>query len=885
MDERHAKTAPPAGTTVRFALLIALAVGVTVLVYLLVMPPGMLFNHSAQIKCQVASGFYIDGAELSPFQVERIDANAQRFRECMAQYLPLRLPWLAGGLLGLGGLAALIYFSLPRWRIRRRGLVPLSLTPELAVELDALVERAGLRRTPVFLVDPVNFNCGGVAFGTRRQPYVCLDAGLVTRFRWDPAYFRVVVLHELAHLRNNDVPITYLTIAVWRSFLVVGLVPFLATTLDPWLTSATPFTSPFPLWGKGYLLDIAPIFVQVLVLVLVVLLSRNAVLRSREYHADDRAASWIGRDEPGAVLATVRGSKRWWGGLVSKHPLPGKRIRAVAEPVRLLRPGFWEAVAAGVAIQIAWRTVLIALTNIGQSGSFAMGLLGTVWGAITAVVLLFAGARFAAFRAEGGSPRVLLLTPIGIAVGLWSGQYIGVLSAPPAITLLELAVVAVLVLVLAALMWWIAHCADLIRSDHLSPRARVLAWVAVAGAVFSFCSSGLSWMSTPSVTGSALVNTLGPLGIGSQRLVDSARWTVLDDALNSFLGAPLLHLFMGAPLVTVPLVLGWAIPLVLRRNEPVGAAIRAGVLGAAAWLVVELVLRGAAGASVADALRVSDGFRWVLILWENSALILAQFVVVVVLTARGTRAVTALFGAAVTGLSAVLVLAVVRAVEGCFPSLVVFSGECVQAVSLSVPAIWLGLLVVAGVVVMPIALLLGRVLRRGVRPATVDSRRLRLLPVAVAGIVVVLLALYRPSDGPGPIEEVTAAERGVPLAESERALRTWATAGGADHVLALMRHAEEYRESLRQKDPRAFLQACSALVTASEQARKFPAPPGGTSSRLWSSALEEYLATGTICRDVMTDVDVRPGRLELSRAHLHNANELLMTFGRPLVDS
>ena len=870
---------PPAGTTVRFALLIALAVGVTVLVYLLVMPPGMLFNHSAQIRCQVMSGLYIDDQDLSPFQVDRIDANAQRFRECMGQYLPLRLPWLAGGLLGLGGLAALIYFSLPRWRIRRFGLARLDLSPELAAELDGLVERAGLRRPPVFLVDPVNPNCGGVAFGTRRRPYVCLDAGLVTRFRWDPAYFRVVVLHELAHLRNNDVPITYLTIAVWRSFLVVGLLPFLAAVLDPWLTSPTPFTSPFPLWAGGYLLEISTVLIQVVALVLVVLLSRNAVLRSREYHADDRVANWLGRAEPGEVLATVRGSKWWWGGLVGKHPVPGKRISAVAEPVRLLRPGFWEAAAAGVAIQVAWRTVVLALTNIGQSGSFALGLLGTVWGAGTAAVVLFAGARFAAFRAAGGSPRVLVLTPLGITVGLWAGQYVGVFSAVPGLTLLELAVLVVLVLVLAALMWWVAHCTDLIRELD-RPRARVVAWVAVSGTVFSFCASGLSWMSTPSITGGALINTLGPLGVASERLVDSARWTVLDDALNSVLGAPFLHLFMGAPLVTIPLVLGWAIPLLLRRNEPLRPAIRIGAFGAAAWLVVELALRGAAGASVSDALRVSDGFRWVLILWENSALVLTQFVVVVVLAARGMRAVTALFGAAVTGLSAVLVLWVVRSVEGCFPSLVVFSGRCPQPVSPSVPAIGLGLVVVAGVVALPIALLLGRLLARG---RSVTGSGGRLVPLVVAGIVVVLLALYRPSDGPGPIEEVTAAERGVPLAESDQALRTWATGGGAGHVLALMRHAEEYRESLRRMDSRAFLQACSALIAASEQARAFPAPPGGTSSRLWSSALDEYLVTGTSCRDVMTGADARPGRLEVSRSHLHNATELLLTFGQPLV--
>ncbi|SDN68778.1 M48 family metalloprotease [Allokutzneria albata] len=870
---------PPAGTTVRFALLIALAVGVTVLVYLLVMPPGMLFNHSAQIRCQVSSGLYIDGQDLSPFQVDRIDADARRFRECMAQYLPLRLPWLAGGLLGLGGLAALVYFSLPRWRIRRFGLARPDLPPELAAELDELVERAGLRRAPVFLVDPVNPNCGGVAFGTRRRPYVCLDAGLVTRFRWDPAYFRVVVLHELAHLRNNDVPVTYLTIAVWRSFLVVGLVPFLAAVLDPWLTSPSPFTSPLPLWAGGYLLEISFVLVQVLALVLVVLLSRNAVLRSREYHADDRVASWLGRAEPGAVLATVRGSKRWWGGLVGKHPLPGKRVSAVAEPIRLLRPGFWEAAAAGVAIQVAWRTVVLALTNVGQSGSFALGLLGTVWGAGMAAVLLFAGARFAAFRAGGGSPSVLVLTPLGITAGLWAGQYVGVFSELPGLTLLESAVLLALVLVLAALMWWVAHCADLIRELD-RPRARVIAWVAVTGTVFSFCASGLSWMSTPSITGGTLVDTLGPLGVASERLVDSARWTVLDDALNSVLGAPFLHLFMGAPLVTVPLVLGWAIPLLLRRNEPLRPAMWVGLAGAALWLVVELVLRGAAGVSVSDSLRVSDGFRWVLILWENSALVLSQFVVVVVLTARGMRAVTALFGAAVTGLSAVLVLWVIRSIEGCFPSLVVFSGRCPQPVSPSVPAIGLGLVVVVGAVAVPIALLLGRFLARG---GSVAGSGGRLTVAAVAGAVVVLLALYRPTDGPGPIEEVTAAERGAPLAEREQALRTWATGGGAGHVLALMRHSEEYRESLRRADSKAFLQACSALVTASEQASRFPVPPGGTSSRLWATALEEYLAAGAICRDAMTGADTRSDRLEVSRARLHNATELLLTFGQPLV--
>ena len=41
--------------------------------------------------------------------------------------------------------------------------------------------------------------------------------------------FRAVVLHELAHLRNGGVDVTYATIALWRMFLVLALLPDLAS--------------------------------------------------------------------------------------------------------------------------------------------------------------------------------------------------------------------------------------------------------------------------------------------------------------------------------------------------------------------------------------------------------------------------------------------------------------------------------------------------------------------------------------------------------------------------------------------------------------------------------------------------------------------------------
>src|SRR6185503_16327644 len=144
------------------------------------------------------------------------------------------------GLVLLLLVAAVVYVVWPRWRIRRSRLESLKSCPPLWAKLEGplaeLVERAGLDRAPEFRLDPASTRAGGVAFGTRRKPVVCLDAGLVALLDRDRAGFDSVVLHELAHVRNGDVATTYATLAVWRAVLWVVLLPYLVFAVDPLLS-------------------------------------------------------------------------------------------------------------------------------------------------------------------------------------------------------------------------------------------------------------------------------------------------------------------------------------------------------------------------------------------------------------------------------------------------------------------------------------------------------------------------------------------------------------------------------------------------------------------------------------------------------------------------
>ena len=415
MTPRPNPFAFPSHTDLRFVLLVASVLGASLYVYtilyLSVPGNGVTFLH-ALVACQQT-------AELA-YPTDLL-TRATAVSECMAPFHRDQALWTALGLASLVALALGIYWEYPWWKIRRGQLQPLLPEdgPELMEYLERMCAEASLRRPPTFLVSP-SPTTSGVAFGRRGQYYVTLGSGLVTLFFTSRPTFRAVVLHELAHLRNGDVDKTYLSVAIVLSFAVAALAPlavvYPATRLAAWRAEGSvPAMS-----------ELNGLVWPTLALVLSAYLSWTAILRSREHYADLRA---IQIDGPASALPAVLArlpaeAAPLWRRATLTHATGAERRRIVEDPRPLLRIGFWDAFASGMAGVIAY---------IGLQSYLSPPLSGT-WAAAwssaiaSAVFVPLAGgvvglgiwrSTFAELVGAGSAS----LRPAGL--GLWLGMLAG----------------------------------------------------------------------------------------------------------------------------------------------------------------------------------------------------------------------------------------------------------------------------------------------------------------------------------------------------------------------------------------------------------------------------------------------------------------------------
>ncbi len=302
-------------------------------------------------------------------------------------------------------LAVVLYAVGPAWRIRRRGLIrfPDERLPELACHLEELCRRAGVRTS--FWLHPLDATLSGAAFGTVRRRYVQLNRGLLALYATDRARFDAVVLHELAHIRDRDLDITQLTVALWRVFTGLAVTLSLYT-----LANAGPPRDWF--WTAQSLYEL-------LVVSGFVLLGRNAVLRSREVHADLRVLEWQGTREHlegvlalGAASAAGRRPGRWWRWRV--HPDGQDRIGVVSgsrlAPEVGLRGGFLLGVAVILLDGLVTSAVPV-LTGFQY---------GTMSGSLPYVAFAAGGAVLAVWQAIDGTRGVGRIGA-GLGVGLVAG--------------------------------------------------------------------------------------------------------------------------------------------------------------------------------------------------------------------------------------------------------------------------------------------------------------------------------------------------------------------------------------------------------------------------------------------------------------------------------
>ncbi|SFR02657.1 Zn-dependent protease with chaperone function [Lentzea waywayandensis] len=764
----------PAGTTTRFALLIAVVVATSSTMFMLLhlLVPA---NSARQAAAQKSCFAEVSGLPplVGPDDVSSRAEAAARVTRCLAPVYLDEVSWAGYGLVLLFGLAVVLYWLHPWWITRRRRLVPLSAenSPELLAYLGEVSRQVGLDRAPAWLLAPYNVTAGGRAFGHVRRRRVQLDAGLVVLYSTDRAAFRAVVLHELAHLWHRDVDKTYLTLAIWRAYVVVALIPFVVGLL-----LAVPLGWPVTALTSHWTGTLA-VLGSLLVLTVLVYLTRNAILRVRETHADAIAAV---HDGPDGALRGLVGRLRVptgprWRALLSTHPDPRQRLAAIDDPAVLARPSLWVLAGAGIAAGLL-------ATNLGFVFDFLFvttvalgrGLVGVV------IALVLSGLlAVTLWHAVAGDPerrlpwRTWLLCPTVLAAGFVLGEsvslfYVSVRSDQPGTGPGGVTAVVLTTLLLVAggvlLSGWTLSVLRLALTPA-APRRRwaPFATVAAAGIVAApwfaawFVLRGLDLTLWTPIFGS--VPGTGA-EIGWYRTL--AWWT-------DFTWLPLRYLD-GNPLTLPGLTLLWLVPIIItvRRTGSaapalrLGRALTTGLGGGVAVMVIGVALSYVAKSALPLNVRRDTTFTtettyfgYVQLCTYITVAVLAQAVVAGLVAARVRRHRPALIALAVslTGTLAAIGWLGVLLFSRCIDLYGTAPARCVPAVGLTDLTGYLHTILIKGLIVaVPGALLgaaVGALRRRRTHPGTLASEPARRAPALPVVAVALLAAVMIVAPLPG----------------------------------------------------------------------------------------------------------------------------------------
>lgn len=416
-------------TTTAFVLLISVSLATVA------MHRPVAFSVLAGVDTAVA-GYTAATSERCHKLKEDPSASPQDRRQACGATPPGSTDQRPGILLALAALVLLSaaqYWWGPAWRVRRRRLRPLTGTayddirPELERLAEEHLERGGRVR---FLVDLLNPAVDGLAFGRVGRRYIVLSRGLLARYERDQGddrrCFRTIVLHELAHVRNRDLDLTALTIAMSRSYLGLIIAPGLFSAAlgvlvgEPPIASAVVGVNP----GGGVPWLTGPAFswlygAQLLGLTVLFWLTRSAVLKTRELQADARALSWNGDHQAlYGLLKNANHRRRTLGALRRiSHPNPRVRIAALHDDGPLLRQGFSFSFAAGACLSLSLDPAT-SFTALARTHSF-------FWPAELFVLVLIAALAIRALRAAhtktADTTADAISSRLGLALGLPTG--------------------------------------------------------------------------------------------------------------------------------------------------------------------------------------------------------------------------------------------------------------------------------------------------------------------------------------------------------------------------------------------------------------------------------------------------------------------------------
>ncbi len=617
--------------------------------------------------------------------------GTEAFTPCTNALYRYQVGWMLGGSVALLGVAAALMLATPLWITRRRRLRPLARedAPAVVDRVGDLAQEQGLE-PPRLLWNPLDTSSSGLAFGHPGRYSIAVGGGLVVRHTTDRPAFDAVVRHELAHIRNRDVGITYFTLAVWYAFLAVAAVPFVVTAADAGLT-----------WSAAW---------RLVALAALVYLTRNAVLRSREVYADLRASVHDGRD--GALRRVLESlpavGDRMLDRLRRVHPSPARRLAALEDTRPLFPLGAITAFAAGLTATIAYDSVASLLSTYFDDAFDLRFLAGLVLVPLAAGTIGVAVWRetFAA-HAEGRDPDSPWTDGLAFAAGFLLGPELaleGIITRED--TMLRdvldgagivwtVALVAGLALVLAwirtSASWWLRALGGRRPTLALSVGLLVAGVALTTFASVVYATHALRDLLAVSRAATAL----------EQDLVDATVWTVPEPVWQFVRDGQLLviaHKPYFAPVLAALILFPFAAALVRRRPQQAdwafldaGGELRTpplphvrpllplgiGAVAGLALLAVAALIRFGLHAGVSAETRATDAALLSFLVAMITAVLLTQLV---------AGAAAAVRGGLLGGLGAALV-------AGCFGWLAIVGGPaaggCVDALSLNPgPCAW-----------------------------------------------------------------------------------------------------------------------------------------------------------------------------------------------------
>ncbi|XUL85400.1 M48 family metalloprotease [Streptomyces galilaeus] len=513
---------------------------------------------------------------------------------------------------------------LPQWsrKVRLTGVE----NADVLRELDSLARATGLSQRPLWLVDPYATTTGGRAYGLPGRPRICLDVGLLVRYDLDRDGFRAVVRHELAHHRHRDVGRTYLTVALWWSFVATALMPCVLVSVYPRaLLEAGGAGGLLGTTSPGGAEKLTYRLVALLVLSVTAYLARNMILRARELHADAVAHSWdstrnsLPRMVAGLPWPCTRGAWRWvpagwmrWAAHAGTHPSPAQRVAAMLDPVRLLRTGAWEMAGIGLLAGLALHNLALLTGNVtGRFVTVGLTLLALPVGVVVTLTLASAlvataGRRTPVAPETARSRWAVVVLPAALTGGMVCSGKISLGTADltavnPTLGQYALIGLVQLAILLPLALWTRSvHHGASPEESGVTRGLRTRWIVATAGAVWGpLLALWNSRQLDPAVLTTTPLHAVPAVG----RTI--GWYTALTGGLGDAYFYDPLVLVRATPFLPAGLVLVWAVPLLLawrRRGslaagEGVGRALAvgtvAGLAAVAAGIALPYVARGA----------------------------------------------------------------------------------------------------------------------------------------------------------------------------------------------------------------------------------------------------------------------------------------------------